>query len=564
MMDNLLKAYEELADLISLTDVKVSSELQDIFDMFTVRLQRIFDVHAIGLFLYEPDAAQPFQGSTNLAFDQYVKDPEFARQVEEVYQWVLERGTNVFFPSEIEPGLNDLYIPLTVFESKLGILHIITPTDPLNISRHQNIVLTIFAAQISKSLQYLKAIRQEKEAYEQQLQQEKINSLGFILAGVIHEINSPLTSIAGYNDLVLQQAAQLSSESAEVQKVTEFGQMIARETVRALGIVKSLLRFVRKQESHEFELLSPNAVITGALELLQYEFKMNQIEVSIDLAADLPWVMGDTVQLQQVFFNVLSNGGQALNSYMEQQSEPRPKRMEVRTWFDYKQVCLSIRDNGGGISPENIKKIFDPFFTTKGVGKGTGLGLSLCFKIMNEHGGKIWAENHPQGGAAFYFSLPYEATQQRERKILPEVVAVPLEPLAPASGSPARETQAGRPRILVIDDESTILSLIETVLSMMNYDLTLASSGQEACAHIREHSFDLILADMHLQDINGEELFAFMQTHCPEAIASLIFLTGASGDKHIARFLAEHGLRCLYKPFYPKDILATVQQALAR
>jgi two-component system NtrC family sensor kinase len=560
MMDNLLKAYEELADLISLTDVKVSSELQDIFDMFAVRLQRIFDVHAIGLFLYEPESPQPFQGSTNLAFDQYVKDPEFARQVEEVYAWVLERGSNVFFPSEIEPGLNDLYIPLSVFESKLGILHIITPTDPLNISRHQNIVLTIFAAQISKSLQYLKAIRQEKEAYEQQLQQEKINSLGFILAGVIHEINSPLTSIAGYNDLVLQQAAQLSPDLAEVQKVTEFGQMIARETVRALGIVKSLLRFVRKQESHEFELLSPNAVITGALELLQYEFKMNQIEIVTDLVADIPWVMGDAVQLQQVFFNVLSNGGQALNSFMEQQAEPVPKRMEVRTWFDSKQVCFSIRDNGGGISPENLKKIFDPFFTTKGIGKGTGLGLSLCFKIMNEHGGKIWAENHAQGGAIFYFNLPYDVAQQRKRT--PDVIAPVLEALPPKAVK--AEPSAKGPHILVIDDESTILSLIDTVLSMMNYQLTLVSSGQEACAQIRERSFDLILADMHLQDINGEELFAFIQTHRPEAVASLIFLTGASGDKHIAEFLAQYGLKCLYKPFYPKDILATVQQALAR
>lgn len=562
MMDNLLKAYEELADLISLTDVKVSSELQDIFDMFAVRLQRIFDVHAIGLFLYEPESPQPFQGSTNLAFDQYVKDPEFARQVEEVYAWVLARGSNVFFPSEIEPGLNDLYIPLSVFESKLGILHIITPTDPLNISRHQNIVLTIFAAQISKSLQYLKAIRQEKEAYEQLLQQEKINSLGFILAGVIHEINSPLTSIAGYNDLVLQQATQLPPDLTEVQKVTEFGQMIARETVRALGIVKSLLRFVRKQESHEFELLSPNSVMTGALELLQYEFKMNQIELTTDFTADIPWIMGDSVQLQQVFFNVLSNGGQALNSFMEQQAEPYPKRMEVRTGFDNKQVSLSIRDNGGGISPENLKKIFDPFFTTKGIGKGTGLGLSLCFKIMNEHGGKIWAENHAQGGAVFHFSLPYDVAQQRQRP--PEVIA-PVSEREPQITKPAKtENRVNGPHILVIDDESTILSLIETVLSMMNYELTLVSSGQEACAQIRERSFDLILADMHLQDINGEELFAFIQTHRPDAIASLVFLTGASGDKHIAEFLAHHGLKCLYKPFYPKDILATVQQALAR
>ena len=172
-----------------------------------------------------------------------------------------------------------------------------------------------------------------------------------------------------------------------------------REAKRTANVVKGLLTFARKQGT-EKALVDINSIIQGVLQLRSYEQRVSNIEVNARFAPDLPQVMGNGAQLQQVFINIIVNAEQAML-----EAHGRGK-LTITTERVGDIVRASITDDGPGISPENMRKLFTPFFTTKEVGKGTGLGLSICHGIVTEHGGKIYAESELGKGATFIVELP--------------------------------------------------------------------------------------------------------------------------------------------------------------
>jgi signal transduction histidine kinase len=182
---------------------------------------------------------------------------------------------------------------------------------------------------------------------------------------------------------------------------------INEEAQRTAYIVKNLLAFTRKQQQ-ETEAVSVIEGIQKVLALRAYEQKVNNISVSVHADPELPFVLGNNSQLQQVFFNVIINA-----EFFMLQAHKKGKLNIIAEKAGGK-VKISFADDGPGISKEDMKQIFNPLFTTKPPGTGTGLGLSICQNIINEHQGRIWAESEPGKGSTFIIELPIYAKPATE------------------------------------------------------------------------------------------------------------------------------------------------------
>jgi signal transduction histidine kinase len=235
---------------------------------------------------------------------------------------------------------------------------------------------------------------QTRDLYHQLLQAEKMATLGQTVSGVAHELNNPLATI-------LTWAERLSQRAALDEPVRRGLETILSESERAARIVRNLLTFARKRQTTR-AMVDINQVARETLALRAYEQRVSNITVIDALAAGLPHVFADGHQIQQVLLNLVINGEQAMLAANGRGT------LVVRTWHDPDQesVILEINDDGPGIPDEVQPKIFDPFFTTKEVGKGTGLGLTVAYAIVQEHGGRIRLETHPDAGASFYVELP--------------------------------------------------------------------------------------------------------------------------------------------------------------
>jgi PAS domain S-box-containing protein len=236
---------------------------------------------------------------------------------------------------------------------------------------------------------------------EEQLQQrEKLSSIGLLAAGVAHEINTPLTGVSSYTQMLLGMLADSDPKHALLQK-------IRRQADRATGIVNNLLNFSRTGSATEFAEVDINRVLEDTLQLLETQLRHGRVEVARDYGDALPPVLANAGQLQQVFTNLILNARDAI---------PDGGRITLRTRADEgESVVVEVEDTGIGIAAENVARIYDPFFTTKGVGRGTGLGLAVSYGIVQEHEGHISVESAPGRGTRFRITLPSAGARARTR-----------------------------------------------------------------------------------------------------------------------------------------------------
>jgi PAS domain S-box-containing protein len=220
---------------------------------------------------------------------------------------------------------------------------------------------------------------------------EKMAAVGQLVSGVAHEVNNPLTAILGFADLLMENPDLPENARKDLR-------VILQEAQRTKQIVQNLLSFARQMPPQR-AAVQLNTILRRTLQLRSYDLNSHGIEVIEHLDAELPEVLGDAHQLQQVFLNILNNAYDAVHEV------ERPARIEIMSTKSGDSVEVSFCDNGNGITQPD--KIFDPFFTTKEVGKGTGLGLSICYGIIKEHGGEILCHNNLGGqGATFIVRLP--------------------------------------------------------------------------------------------------------------------------------------------------------------
>jgi len=251
------------------------------------------------------------------------------------------------------------------------------------------------------SVHITRDITEQKKQNERLMSTDRLASLGELAAGTAHEFNNPLTSIIVLSELLMEKGPD---------DIREDLTLINNEARRAANVARNLLAFGGKHMPIK-QLYQINSVIEDVLELRAYEHKSSNIDVERHLAADLPEIMVDYFQMQQVFMNIIINA-----EYFMAEAHGRGT-LTITTQKENGTVRISFADDGSGITPENLNRIFDPFFTTKEAGKGTGLGLSICHSIVADHGGQIYVRSQLGKGTTIFIELPIES-RARNKSLL--------------------------------------------------------------------------------------------------------------------------------------------------
>jgi signal transduction histidine kinase len=262
-----------------------------------------------------------------------------------------------------------------------------------------------------------RAYEELDQAQQQIIQSKKLAAIGELAAGVAHEINNPVGVILGFSQLLQRRIPPDDS-------FTEPLATIERESLRCKQIVQNLLDFARMGKPRLLKM-DLHQILEATCQLLEYQLSKGNIQLIKNYAANLPTIVVDPQQIQQVFVNLM------LNAY---QSMPQGGSLEIRTWAQDNKVYVAFSDKGTGIPQEHLDRIFDPFFTTKEPGEGTGLGLSVSYGIVQRHNGHIEVESQVGQGSTFTVHLP----------VLPDAATAAVWPLANAnakSSSPALQKQ---------------------------------------------------------------------------------------------------------------------------
>jgi two-component system NtrC family sensor kinase len=366
----------------------------------------------------------------------------------------------------------------------------------------------------------------ERKRMEERIQEtSRLISLGELAAGMAHEINNPLTVVAGFSQLLMSQDLP--------QPVRDDLEKIYAEAQRAARIVQNLLSFSRKGEP-EKRYLDVTTVLDRALAMKEHDFRVNNIQVTCHWSRDLPRTMVDEHQLIQAVLNTLANAQQAMaEAQGGGELVLRASHLRDRRSTRLKdRIRISITDNGPGILPEHLPRIFDPFFTTKGVGKGTGLGLSISYGIVQQHDGDLWAENLPGKGATFHLELP---------------VLGPAEEAAPPA-TDLTQTSANPQHILVVDDEPAIRDLLAKALATEGHEVDLAEDGEEAWRKVQGQTYGCILLDLKMPRMNGQQLYHRIAETDQKLARQVIFMTGDTASPDTRDFISASGNPVVSKP----------------
>jgi len=391
--------------------------------------------------------------------------------------------------------------------------------------------------QVWAVVEYSRDVTAFQREQAQLLQQEKLSALRQTISGAAHELNNPLTVIMGY--------AQLLQGSHDQQELEQGLASIHRQAQRARQVVQNLLTFAPVGEIDKERRVSTgqwvdvNELLQHAVALRTYTLRQKEVEVITDLGSDLPRIQGDGSRLQQAFLNIITNAEQAL----EQVDAPRRLTASTRL-REEGDILVSFTDSGPGIPASAFSKLFTPFFTTQEAGKGWGLGLSTSYGIVQEHGGRIWAENNPEGGATFFIILP--TSMEAESAVVGEDSS--LWP------------KTTRPRILVIDDEYSIVALLQRFLEPLGYEVDGALEGSVALSLLGERIYDLVITDIKMPGTDGRQLFALISERYPTLRRRIIFATGDTADTETHRFLRQRGIPWLTKPFEMEEIQRLVRE----
>jgi len=237
---------------------------------------------------------------------------------------------------------------------------------------------------------------------EETLQQsEKLSSIGLLAAGVAHEVNTPLTGVSSYTQMLLGMIPETDPKHALLLKVQ-------KQTERASNIAGNLLNFSRAGSSTDFAELDINKLLDDTLQLLEPQMRKSNVEIVKNYAETPPKINGNAGKLQQVFTNLIINARDSMLN---------GGTISLTTETDENEVKIKVSDTGSGIDSENLSKIYDPFFTTKGVGSGTGLGLAVSYGIVQEHAGTIEVESELNEGTTFKLTFSAAQKQQKIRAV---------------------------------------------------------------------------------------------------------------------------------------------------
>jgi two-component system NtrC family sensor kinase len=373
----------------------------------------------------------------------------------------------------------------------------------------------------------------EQRVLEAQLiQNDKMASIGQLVSGVAHELNNPLTSIAGLTELLLER-------NLPADFPREHLRVIHDQAERAGRIVRNLLTFARKgvPEKAPVDL---NDVAARTSLLIMYELQLHGIELEQALDQEPVVVLGDRYELQQVLLNLITNAVQAVSGL----PPGRPRKIVVATSRQDGEATLRVRDTGPGVSSQHASYLFTPFFTTKAPGQGTGLGLSLSYGLVQSHGGLLSYEPPSDGGAEFRVVLPSHDT--------------PAEPVEAPSAPPRRDS---RRRVLVVDADPGVHRLVNALLSSEGIEVEGVRTGEQGLRLAGDREYDLIIADARTT-AGASELFVHVLVAAYPGAVDRLVLTYA-GQAEPPDPLPDRPVLRARKPFNLRDLHALASQVLA-
>jgi PAS domain S-box-containing protein len=389
-----------------------------------------------------------------------------------------------------------------------------------------------------------KQVEEEKKELERKLiQSQKMEAVGRLAGGISHDFNNILTAIIGYVDLLMMQQDLHDNHLRYLSEIRKSGE-------RAASLTQQLLAYSRKQVLQP-KIINLNQLITELNRLLGRLIGEN-IRLVNDLDPLLGDIKADPGQMQQVIMNLAVNARDAMpdggelviatrNVFLD--SEYCRRNPEARQGS---YVRMSIRDSGTGMDEETSKHIFEPFFTTKEVGKGTGLGLATVYGIVKQSGGSITFTSEPGRGTEFRMYLPRHKEQKSANR----------ENLRQG------ETCGGSERVLLVEDEEDVRSMIALSLCHYGYSVVEAGTGDRALELFEQSDgkIDLVITDIIMPGMNGPQLARRLLQGRPDL--RVLYITGYADNPHLKHDLAERRFPLLQKPFSPETLAAAVRRLL--
>ena len=526
----------------------ITAQSFDLDEILNTALRHVIDLfaaHTGAVYLMDSDNALHRRAAHGHRDPSVLPDvalpPEFLQRVRESHLEVLTHQDLQQMPESVaayvrREGLRSwIWVVMWTNNVIVGVLGI-GSRDERNFSETDQHLMTGIARQLATTVEKVRLYEETCRAYnlrrtqEQLLQSEKMSAIGQLISGVAHELNNPLTAILGY--------AQLLESEPLSDRSRDFVAKLFKQAQRTHRLVQNLLAFAR-QRKPEKKQVNLRRVIDDTLALRDFDLNLHNVRVSCDLDPELPGVVADAHQIEQVFLNIINN---AVDAMLE---HARGGTLSVKCYRRERHVCVEFHDSGPGI--REPKKVFDPFYTTKGVGKGTGLGLSICYGIVKEHGGDIVALNHPEGGALFRVVLPaselaVEAPQEAPRR------------LPPLSG-----------RILLVDDEEPVLEFEREALAGAGAEVVTVTSGEQAIQLLQKDKFDAVLVDSAMPGgYTGIDLYRWVAANLPGTEQNIILAVSNIRDLETRRFLAEARVPYIEKPFQVADLISITRTLLSR
>jgi signal transduction histidine kinase len=368
------------------------------------------------------------------------------------------------------------------------------------------------------------------EARGSLMEQQRLAALGRLAAGVGHEINNPLQYLLFSLEELRTHTRNNHAASAAVEQALEGADRIR-------GVVESLRRYGVVNEV--FAPVDLRDVVQTALRIASPQLR-HEGTIVTELG-ETPLVLGDEGKLVQLLVNPLVNAIQTL----AQCSDPTHGRVYVSTRRnEHGDAEISIRDNGPGFSDDLLPRLGEPYVTSRAQSGGTGLGLFVTQGLVSAHGGTLTLANAPEGGAVVRITLPAAPAAALVAKVQPGV----------APGAPASKSR----RILVVDDEPSLLAVLERGLTRLGHQVTTARDGADALRLVNVHEFDAIVSDLMMPNITGMALADAIAHQHPWLRERMVIMTGGAVTPEDAQFLARSDIVVVEKPVRLAQLALTI------
>ena len=376
--------------------------------------------------------------------------------------------------------------------------------------------------------------RELRKTQSQLIQSSKLSALGELGAGIAHELNQPLTAIAGIASIALDDRAALPYELVQNLNV------VLQETKRMAAIINNVKSFARETVGTSAALCI-NEVVSLSVGLVGQQLKSLGVQVQQSCSAQNSTVFGDPLALQQVVLNILLNAKDAMQDLPADEA----RWLGIDVSQNETEVVLRIEDSGPGI-PEKVRpRLFEPFYTTKEPGAGTGLGLSISHGIVVKHGGEISCFESRWQGAGFEIRLPMSESAQ--------------EPIQPDAMPPKIRTDLGL-HILLVDDDTVVLRIMAMLIEKLNCSVETAKSGPDALRRAKQFDFDVIVSDVAMPEMDGPGLIHALRR---EGLGTpVIFVTGGRTERVIELANNAGAIACLEKPAHREELSAALSKVL--